>query len=293
MDTLIDTGETCRGEIRRIEGFIRECVERWGFDGVVLGISGGVDSAVVGSLAVRSLGAGRVLAMALPERDSDPRTLRDSRVVASYLGVPVRRIRISPLLRRMGVYRLVPPAALFPRALQERYVRKRFVRDAVRDTYLEDLESSGGRRFRQGLAYYRSKHRLRTCVLYFEAEKRGYAVIGSTNRTELRTGLYVKWGDDARDLEPLMHLYKTEVYGLARELGVPAAIRNKAPSPDLAPGLTDEFVLGLPYGDLDRILVKLEGGENLKGEDPAHVQRVRDILARVPAREVRSLQLER
>jgi len=293
MGALMDTAETWSGEIPRIEGFIRECVERWGFRGVVLGISGGVDSAVVGSLAVRSLGAQRVLGLFLPERDSDPGTRRDARRVASHLGVPARTICISPLLRRMGVYRLVPPASLFPRALQERYVRKRFARDAVRDTYLEDLESSGSRRFLQGLAYYRSKHRLRTCVLYFEAEKRGYAVIGSTNRTELRTGLYVKWGDDARDLEPVMHLYKTEVCGLARELEVPASIRNKAPSPDLAPGLTDEFVLGLPYRELDRILVKLEGGESLSGEDPAHVQRVRDILARVPAREVRSLQLER
>lgn len=260
---------------------------------MALGISGGVDSAVVGRLAVRSLGPERVLGVILPERDSAPDTLRDARAVASHLGLSPVTIGISPLLRRIGVYRLAPPAFLFPRAVRERYVRKRYARGAVRDTYLEDLEGVGSPSFLEGLAYYRSKHRLRTCVLYFEAEKRGYAVIGTTNRTEGRTGLYVKWGDDARDLEPLMHLYKSEVYDLARQLEVPLRILNKPPSPDLAPGLTDEFVLGLPYAELDRILMKIDRGQEPAGEDPGSVERVRDILARAPARELRCLQLRR
>ena len=280
-------------QIEQIESFIRTSVERWGYSGAVVGISGGVDSAVAGRLAVQSLGPERVLGLILPERDSAPETLWDSRLVAGFLGVRTKTVRISPLLRRMGVYRLVPPAFLFPRSLQVRYTRNRYARDARQDTYLEDLEGSGSPQFLAGLAYYRSKHRLRTCVLYFEAEKRGFAVLGSTNRTEERTGFYVKWGDDARDLEPLMHLYKSEVYALAEELGVPEVIRRKAPSPDLAPGLTDELVLGLPYRTLDRILMKLEQGGEPTDEDPVQVRRVREILERVPYREVRCLRLDR
>ena len=268
-------------------------MERWGYPGAVIGLSGGLDSAVAGALLVRSLGPDRVLGLILPERDSAPETVRDARAVAAYLGVHTRSISMSPLLRRLGVYRLAPPALLFPRKLQERYTRKRFERDAQRDTFLEDLEGTGTPRFLGGLAYYRSKHRLRTCVLYFEAEKLGYAVAGSTNRSELRTGLYVKWGDDARDIEPLMHLYKTEVYELAEALEVPPSIRSKAPSPDLAPGLTDELVLGLSYQDLDRILIKLDDGREPTDEDPVLVQRVRDITVRVPFREVRCLHLDR
>jgi NAD+ synthase len=281
------------GRIRRqIEEFIRDAVQRWGYRGVLIGLSGGVDSAVAGALAVRCLGADRVRGLILPERDSSRNSVRDARAVASHLGMRARTVAVTPLLRRMGVYRLVPPSFPFPRSVQERYARKRFLQES-RDAYLEDLRNAGSRSFLEGLAYYRSKHRIRTCVLYFEAEKLGYAVLGSTNRTEERTGFYVKWGDDARDLEPLMHLYKSEVYELAASLGLPEPVRSKAPSPDLVPGLTDEFALGIPYRDLDRILVSMDNGTEPAEADPTQVKRVSDILQAVPHREVRCLRLSR
>jgi NAD+ synthase len=277
---------------REIEEFIRREVERWGYRGVLVGLSGGVDSAVAGALAVRGLGRAQVRGLILPERDSSRDTVRDARAVAAHLGVEARVYGISPLLRRMGVYRLVPPSRLFPRAIRERYARKRFAGDS-RDAYLEDLQNSGTRAFLRGLAYYRSKHRVRTCVLYFEAEKLGYAVLGTTNRSEERTGFYVKWGDDARDLEPLMHLYKSEVYHLAESLALPERILSKPPSPDLVPGLTDEFAMGIPYGQLDRILMNIDSGVEPAGEDPSQVKRVREILRWVPHREARCLRLSR
>jgi len=128
-------------------------------------------------------------------------------------------------------------------------------------------------------------------ALYYEAEQRGYAVVGTINRTELLTGFYVKWGDDSSDIEPIVHLYKTQVFELAKELRIPEKIIEKEPSPDLAPGISDEFAIGLCYFDLDRILEKIEEGQPLSGEDPELVEKVQQILAAVPYRSIRNLNL--
>ena len=116
-------------------------------------------------------------------------------------------------------------------------------------------------------------------------------MLGTTNRSELATGFYVKWGDDSRDIEPLLHLYKTQVFQLARELKVPERILQKAPSPDLAPGITDEFALRIRYADLDRILQKIEKGEDLSEEKGVQVQRVKALLQWAPNRALKNLHL--
>jgi NAD+ synthase len=277
--------------IGEIVDFLRQAIARYGFQGVVLGVSGGLDSAVAGKLAVQALGGDAVFGLLLPERDSARETVRDALTVCRYLGIRYRLRPITALLRRTGIYRWVPPALLFPRRVRERYTLRRFSQDAQEDGYLQDLLSQGGERFLQGLAYYRIKHRVRTALLYLEAERRGYAVLGTTNRTEWATGFCVKWGDDARDLEPLLHLYKTEVFQVARALGIPEAILGKAPSPDVVPGITDELALGLPYADLDRILQKIDDGEDLGAESPDKVGRVREILEKAPRRQLKNLHL--
>jgi NAD+ synthase len=277
--------------IGEIIDFLRQAIARYGFQGMVLGVSGGLDSAVSGKLAVEALGPDAVFGMLLPERDSARETVRDALLVCRYLGIRYRLRPITALLRRTGIYRWVPPAGLFPRRVRERYTLHRFRRDAPHDGYLQDLLSQGDARFLQGLAYYRIKHRVRTALLYLEAERRGYAVLGTTNRTEWTTGFCVKWGDDSRDLEPLLHLYKTEVFQLARALDVPETILNKAPSPDVVPGITDELALGIPYRDLDRILRKIDAGEDLSAEPPGQVQRVRAILDKAPRRQLKNLHL--
>ena len=129
-------------------------------------------------------------------------------------------------------------------------------------------------------------------MLYFEAEKRQYAVTGSTNKTETKTGFYVKYGDDSVDFEPLAHLYKTQVYALAKELGIPNEIIEKKASPDVAPGITDEFVLGLSYTDLDRILDKIEKKEDLASEKPDQIERVQAILTAAQHREIKSISMK-
>ena len=267
--------------------FLRKTIEEYNFRGAVVGVSGGLDSAVVISLCVEALGKDRVLGVILPERDSSPDTLKDAVIVCENLNVEYIVKPITKVLRAMGVYRLQPSTLFIPRKIQERYVKNKWESLPKRDAYIEDLRNEGNEEFLKGIAYYRIKHRVRMCHLYFEAEKRGYAVVGTTNKTEYKLGFYVKWGDDAVDIEPILHLYKTQVYELAKELDVPEKILRKAPSPDLIPGITDEFAIGMSYQDVDRILMKMEKGENLSDEDPEKIRRIKEILGNVRFREIR------
>ncbi|ACM22188.1 NH(3)-dependent NAD(+) synthetase [Thermotoga neapolitana DSM 4359] len=257
--------------------FIREKIEEYNYRGAVVGVSGGVDSAVVLSLCVQALGKDRVFALILPERDSSKDSLKDAVDLCETLGVEYRKRSITPILRKIGAYRLFPPRFFLPNSIVKRYVLNRW-NTLSKDPFLDDLRNTGPEEFLKGLAYYRIKHRIRMCLLYFEAEKRGYAVVGTTNRTEYLTGLYVKWGDEAVDIEPIMHLYKTQVFELAKEMNVPEKILKKPPSPDLIPGITDEMAFNMSYLELDRILMKLEKNEDLSDEDPKKVERVKKIL---------------
>ncbi|MBI9106687.1 MAG: NAD(+) synthase [Spirochaetales bacterium] len=273
----------------RIVDFIRAKTEQYGFKGAIIGISGGIDSAVVGKLLVDALGRERVFGLLLPERDSSKTTVADSKLVCSYLGIDYALKSITPLVRKLGVYRMKPPARLFPRKIQENYARS--VWEKNEDPYINDLKTSGGDAYRKNLAYYRTKHRFRMIRMYFEAEKRRYAVIGTTNLTEHLTGFYIKWGDDSSDIEPIMHLYKTEVFKLAEELGIPGKIINKKPSPDVAPGITDEYALGMSYENLDRILKKIRTNSDTAGENADDIERVRQIISAADYRNVRNLNL--
>lgn len=275
-------------ETGRIVDFLRTTVDRYGFRGVVLGVSGGVDSAVVLALLVRAFPKERILALILPERDSSRRSVRDAKLVCRHFGIRPRKMNVSKIVAGIGAYALFPPAWLFPRKLVESYSLGKW--QQYDDAYLMDLRNEGDELFLRGVAYYRSKHRARMCKLYFEAERRGYCVVGTTNRTELLMGLYVKWGDDAVDIEPLLHLYKTEVFELAKHLGVPAPIVEKPPTPDLVPGLTDEMAFGLSYWEIDEVLKDFDEGN--ERDDPV-AARVRKILENTKLRELRSLHLER
>lgn len=275
----------------RIIEFIRKAVLDNNYGGAVIGISGGIDSALVGKLAVESLGKDRVFGLLLPERDSSPETLADSKLVVSYLGIEYKIQRLTGALRGIGTYRLQPPAIFIPSGIKEKYVRSKW-NALSEDPFLDDLRNRGNEEFSKGLAYYRSKHRMRLVALYLEGEKRNYAVLGTTNRTEKLCGFYVKWGDDSTDIEPIMHLYKTEVFELSRKLGIPEKIISKAPTPDLVPGITDEFSLRMKYRELDEILERLDTGKEIDPLDDK-TQRVLKILEAAKFRDLRNLSIDR
>ncbi|MGM0640530.1 MAG: NAD(+) synthase [Thermotogota bacterium] len=262
---------------KKIESFIHDFYKKYNYKGALIGISGGIDSAVIAKLLVNSLGKDNVFGLLLPERDSSPNTVDDSLLVCKELGIKYNKKDITGILRKTGAYKLEPSTFLIPRTVQNKYVKKRW-KESSEDTFITDLKGEGDEDFRKGLAFYRIKHRIRMVEMYFEAEKRNYFVSGTTNKSEYKTGFFVKYGDDAADIEPLFHLYKTEVIALAKLLKVPEKIINKAPSPDLLPGVTDEFAMGISYDDLDNILKDLENEKSLEKYDQSKIERVKNIL---------------
>jgi len=266
--------------------FIKTEFKKYKYFGAVIGISGGIDSTVTADILVKALGRKKVFGLLMPERDSYKDTLKDSKLVCSHLGIDYKIIKLTPVLRKMDIYKMKPPAKIFPRKYQENYAKKQW--ENVESPYIKDLKNSGGNENRKNLSYYRVKHRLRMAYLYFEAEKRGYAVVGATNKTELKTGFYVKWGDESCDIDPILHLYKTQVFKLARHLDIPKKILEKKPTPDIAPGIDDEYALGIDYEALDRILIKIENNDSLDGENEINIEKVKEILEFANLRNVKN-----
>lgn len=257
-----------------LEGFIRKHVADLERSGTILGLSGGIDSAVVATLCQRAVGSDRTSALIMPDRDSNEEHGRDALLVARELGIEARSIDITPHLERLGVYELFMLNRIpLPKRLKENLVRavyglyeKKTGETAFSAGMLGFKGKSLGSCLRRSSAYYRTKHRLRMVLLYLHGEMENRLVVGAVNRTEYEIGFFVKHGcDDAADIMPLLALYKTQVRELARYLNVPLRIIDKAPSPDLIPGLMDEQVIGIPYDKLDLILFALKGG--LKDEE--------------------------
>ncbi len=250
------------------EAFIREQVDALERDGVVLGVSGGVDSSVSAALAARALGAERVLGLLLPERDSSDHSLEDGRLLMEQLDVPYEVIDLTAMLTELGIYKKAPLRLLVNKRVRAEAVRKTrglYERMLGENPFMAGLRGTRGcpgqRVLDAGHAYARSKHRMRMINLYFRAELENRLVVGSVNRTEILTGAMVKWGDIAADANPLLPLFKTQVVALAHHLGVPRPIIEKPPTADVMPGVDDEMALGMGYELLDQILCGLEGGD--------------------------------
>ena len=261
----IDCGKTSK----ETEDFIKKQLVEFNRDGVILGLSGGIDSAVAAALAVRAVGKEKILVLILPERDSDPQNIKDAREYAKALGIEVIERNITPIIRKFGAYKIVPSAIFFPRKFKEKFVRKiheSFVEKGKRP-FLESMLGTKEDMLEKGAAFYRIKVRARMLMLYFYAEQRNLLVLGTCNKTEKLIGFFAKHGDSAADIVLLAHLYKTQVRELARYLDVPQKIIDKAPSPDLLPGITDEYAIGMPYETVDLILYGLSN--NMSKEEIA------------------------
>jgi NAD+ synthase len=282
-----------------IAEFIRKEVEERRRDGVLLGISGGLDSAVAAALACEAVGPRGVHGVILPERDTRPDSVEDARALAQHLHISTSHKDLTPVLRKLGIYDFVPPGAprilgsmswlvpLVPRRIQESYVRGLFEslsQGSGGNLFLANLEGTSHPDLMAGIAFIRAKVRMRMVALYLQAERENRLLVGTSNRTEWMVGFFVPQGDGAADIMPILDLYKTQVRGLARHLGVPQRIIDKAPSPDVAPGVTDEFAMGLSYQTLDLILHGLERKwsdsqiRNSSGADAVQVERVRQMV---------------
>lgn len=264
-------------EADRICRFISEqAVGGYRRKGVVVGISGGVDSALVTALCARALGAERVFGLLLPERESSPVSEPYAREQAEALGVNVERIDLTPMLSALGVYdrkneaisRLCPDydperdktKISLPADLLDRPGMNVFSLTVQKPDGSQSRFRLGPEDFRGIFAAQNMKQRTRMMQLYYRAERLHYIVGGTTNHTEMVQGFFVKHGDGGVDLEPIAHLYKTQIYVLARHVGVTENILNRPPSPDTWSGEVsdEEFYFRMPLDVLDLLLYAWE-----------------------------------
>ena len=240
--------------------------------GLVVGMSGGVDSSVCAGLAVRALGPKRVLGLFMPERDSDSRSLMLAREWAQKLGIEYVTEDITPLLDGAGCYRRRDEAVR--RVLPEfesdwkfKVVLRgnRLESDSLNVSFLayqrpgEDEVSTvrlPAAEYLQIVAATNFKQRTRKMMEYYHADRLHYAVVGTPNRLEYDQGFFVKGGDGLADVKPIAHLYKTQVYQLAEFLGVPEGVTSRPPTTDTysLPQSQEEFYFSLPATEMDLIL---------------------------------------
>lgn len=221
----------------RITAWLRDYLASAGADGYVLGLSGGVDSATAAGLAARAVGPERVLGALLPCH-SQPKDARLGQLVADTFGIPTVTVDLSEAFDKLA--EALPP--------------------------VEHL-----------LAGANIKPRLRMTALYFLAQSHNYLVLGGGNKTELEVGYFTKHGDSGVDLMPLGDVYKTEVWELARALGVPQEVIERPPTAGLWPNQTDEMEMGITYDTLDRTLKTIAAGET-DDVEPETLEKVRRMM---------------
>ncbi len=240
----------------RLQDFITASFKRLYRSGIVVPISGGLDSSVVATLCVNAIGKDSVTGLLLPERQGNPEADSYARLLARHLDIQTRRVDISPILRALGAYRY--PLSLIPGYRLKKAVVRKFMKKAEENPFLTSLRGGGDPLHRKGTASFYAKQRARLIAVYYFAEVRNLLVAGSAHLTEDMVGLYVKFGvDDVADLMPLKHLYRSHIVQLAGYLKVPEEIRGRSPNPDLIPGVTDKYrdMLGIESERVDLILL--------------------------------------
>jgi NAD+ synthase len=263
-------------EVDRLAADIRDVLRTLRRRGVIVGLSGGIDSSVVASLAARAVGPERVIGLMMPETDSSDDSLTLAQPLAASLGIRAVLEDIAPTLAAAGCYRRRDEAI---RSVVPEYgdgwrckiVLPDLVSRSTYPLYQIVVRSPSGeeRRLRLSLDAYlgvlaatNMKQRVRTLVAYTYADRHHYAVAGTPNRLEYDQGFFVKQGDGAADFKPIAHLYKSQVYQLAECLGVPAAIRRRRPTTDTYPleQSQEEFYFGLSLEQSDLCLYARDHG---------------------------------
>ncbi len=264
----------CAAAAAEIESAIRTITARTlKKRGLVLGVSGGIDSSVCAVLAARALGKDRVRAILMPERDSSPASTEKGKTVCQVAGIKHEINDLTPALEALGCYRKRDEAI---RSVLPKYrPGDRFKIVVAGDvtgsdrlnyfTVVAELSADGGRQVSERLpldaylaivAATNLKQRVRKLTEYTLAEELNYGVIGTPNRLEYDQGFFVRGGDGLADIKPIAHLYKSQVFALGRFLGLPPAITEQTPSTDTysLPQTQEEFYFALPYQAMDLAL---------------------------------------
>ncbi len=265
----------CAREAEKISAVLREVVAgRFKKRGIVVALSGGIDSSVVGALCVSAFGRERVLGLLMPERDSSKQTLELSRLIVEHLGIRAITEDITEILNAAGCYRrrddaireVVPE---YGPGYKCKIVLPSVVEESRYRLFSVVVESPAGKQKKVRLTYdsylgivaaTNFKQRTRKMLEYYYADKHNYAVAGTPNRLEYDQGFFVKNGDGAADIKPIAHLYKTQVYQMAEYLGLPGKICSQYPTTDTysMPQSQEEFFFSVPYEKMDLCLY----GEN-------------------------------
>lgn len=244
--------------------------------GLVVAVSGGIDSSVCAALAVEAVGKDRVFGLLLPEVDSSPESLSRGRSVVEMLGIDHGVQDIAPTLEAIGCYKWRNEAyrAVFPE-LDNDWKAKITISGGIQGQFnhfnlvAQDPEGQlhekrlGLREYLQIVAATNFKQRVRKTLEYFHADRLNYAVVGTPNRLEYDQGFFVKNGDGSADIKPIAHLYKSQVFMLGHHLGLPKEICEATPTTDTysLPQSQTEFYFALPYREMDVALWHRDHGK--------------------------------
>ena len=280
--------DNVKAECDRIASNLKDNVfHRLHRKGGVVGISGGIDSSVTLALSVLALGAENVLGIMLPEKDSNPDSAILARKMAIKFGIKSITENITPALKGLGCYERRDEAVkrIFPEYDPSTYKMKIGISNSGLYTNLPPvfsvtiIDEAGNEQskrlppneFRQIEAASNFKQRSRMMMLYYHGERMHYAVIGTPNKHEVKQGFFVKYGDGGADIMPIGHLYKTQVYQIARYLGIPQEIIDRTPTTDTysAEQTQEEFFYQLPFQQMDLLWYAYEN--NYDPEEVAQV----------------------
>jgi len=267
---MLSSGEDLK---EKLPPFMKETVvNNLKKDGIVIGVSGGVDSALIATLAVEALGPEHVYGLILPEKESSPSSRELAMRLCKKLKIPHGEVPITPMLESFGIYRQKEALLreLFPQYDPTIHTTNLFLQPGISSISLLALPSIrlsndkgsistkrlSAPQYLKIISLQNVKQRTRMIVLYMHAEKMNYSVSGTTNKSELLTGYFVKFGDGGVDLEPIADLYKLQVYNLSELLDIDTRIISRAPSPDTWSHFTsdEDFYLRMPYDILDQLL---------------------------------------
>ncbi|HTY87898.1 MAG TPA: NAD(+) synthase [Candidatus Acidoferrum sp.] len=286
----------CADQVQVITREIQRLLASFKRRGLVLGLSGGIDSSVTAALCVRAVGRERVFGIHMPDQHSSADTLSLSQSVSTHFGFDSAVEEITGILEAVGCYarqakaiQLVIPE--YGKGWKSKIVLENVLTNQGINYFSVVAQAPDGTQVKKRLplesylgilAATNFKQRVRKMMEYYYADRLNFAVAGTPNRLEYDQGFFVKLGDGAADIKPIAHLYKSQVYQLAEFLGVPERIRRRPPTTDtysLQQG-QDEFYFSLPYEKLDLCLyaknhaIPAEVVAPLVGLDPAQVERV-------------------